>query len=416
MFKKREAETGLEKAAFRECTADCGNPGRGWYQIHTFVLGKEEEEGREIFTGGEEETLALVLIDIGAYRSAPLAPEALFWFTQILEAFRIAGKEMILRVVYDREGKGMEKEPSLFPLVLTHMKQIGPVLKAYADDILLVQGLFVGSWGEMHSSKFLSPEKLKEMFQVLDEASGETLRFALRRPVQVRMIYSRIPEKSRIGFFDDAMFASENDLGTFGAKKYLDAGWEKEWERGEELIFAGSLSSFVPCGGEAIAGKIDLTPEMTLEVLKEMHVSYLNCIYDEKILTKWKQIAYQGWKSLYDYIGAHMGYRFVVRDAAIRHRKELQVILENVGFANLCEIAELYLIVETDSDTEQIFRASYDIRTLRGGECAEIIIEFDGAEKGDTCYLKLVREKDKKCIRFANQGAEKQMLLGRITN
>ena len=47
----------------------------------------------------------------------------------------------------------MEREPTLFSIVLTHMRQLGAVVRAYESDILITQGLFIGNWGEMHGSK-----------------------------------------------------------------------------------------------------------------------------------------------------------------------------------------------------------------------------------------------------------------------
>lgn len=61
---------------------------------------------------------------------------------------------MILRVCYDTEGKGMEREPQRIFVVQRHMQALGSLAERYADAILTVQGVFVGSWGEMHTSRF----------------------------------------------------------------------------------------------------------------------------------------------------------------------------------------------------------------------------------------------------------------------
>ena len=97
----------------------------------------------------------LVRFDIGAFRGMSLSEEALEYADEILKCFHSRGKEIILRVLYDTQGKGMEREPTLFSIVLTHMRQLGAVVRAYESDILITQGLFIGNWGEMHGSKFL---------------------------------------------------------------------------------------------------------------------------------------------------------------------------------------------------------------------------------------------------------------------
>ena len=128
----------------------CTNPGRGWYHIYTFTLDKREKDGLLYQPYWDDETLVLVRFDIGAFRGMSLSEEALEYADEILKCFHSRGKEIILRVLYDTQGKGMEREPTLFSIVLTHMRQLGAVVRAYESDILITQGLFIGNWGEMH--------------------------------------------------------------------------------------------------------------------------------------------------------------------------------------------------------------------------------------------------------------------------
>lgn len=411
MFKKK-ISAAFQKADFTECMEGPVNPGRGWYRIHTFVLGKEETAWREHAVLDAKETISLVIFDIGAYQNEPLEPETLILLSQILDVFSSGDREMILRVVYDREGKGMEKEPSLFSLVLQHMRQIGPVLKGYADHILLVQGLFVGSWGEMHHSKFLSAQQLKEMTRVWDEVTEKKLRLAFRRPVQYRQVFTDVSGEHPVGFYDDAIAASASHLGTFGEKPRSAAEWEEAWQGTDELAFVEELSKWVPCGGEAIAGDPEYTAEETVELLKRMHVSYLNCIHDAGILTGWKQMNYRNWPSLYTYIGLHLGYRFLVRDVNVKEGKKILVVLENTGFSHLYDAADLYLYVETEGKESRQYRAEYDLCSLLAGEKAAVSFAVGEVPLQSRCFLELMRRKDQKSIRFANVGAAERLLLG----
>lgn len=61
-------------------------------------------------------------------------------------------KDMILRIIYDDEGKGMEHEPAGLSQIQSHMDQLGSIIYKYAAHIYTTQGLFIGSWGEMHTS------------------------------------------------------------------------------------------------------------------------------------------------------------------------------------------------------------------------------------------------------------------------
>ena len=129
-------------------------PGRGWYHIYTFRLGRPEEVSLDWLPDYPGETLALVRLDIRDYASRELDTLALDFAEQIFRAFQERKKEMILRVCYDTEGKGMEREPQRIFVVQRHMQALGSLAERYADAILTVQGVFVGSWGEMHTSRF----------------------------------------------------------------------------------------------------------------------------------------------------------------------------------------------------------------------------------------------------------------------
>ena len=48
----------------------------------------------------------LVRFDIGAFRGMSLSEEALEYADEILKCFHSRGKEIILRVLYDTQGKG----------------------------------------------------------------------------------------------------------------------------------------------------------------------------------------------------------------------------------------------------------------------------------------------------------------------
>ena len=84
------------------------NPARGWYGIYTFVVQDSinPEELRWSLRDGE--LLALVLLDISIYRSMQLDENALNNIRSILSFFMYYKKDVILRPVYDREGKGRE--------------------------------------------------------------------------------------------------------------------------------------------------------------------------------------------------------------------------------------------------------------------------------------------------------------------
>ena len=69
------------------------------------------------------------MLDLQKFREKPLDEQAIYNIKTILYLFASHKKDVILRPVYDREGKGLEAEPESFELVLTHLIHIGEVLE-----------------------------------------------------------------------------------------------------------------------------------------------------------------------------------------------------------------------------------------------------------------------------------------------
>lgn len=248
----------------KESTRALKNPGCGWYHIYTFDLSKESF----LYIDCEEEELVLLLIDIHAFRGCEQIPkEAFEYFSSILTFFEQHDKGIILRIVYDTKGRGMENEPSSIKIVKSHIKQLGSIIcehmskkESLPGKILVHQGLFVGSWGEMHGSKFLSEARMKELSDTFLEATKGSCPIAVRKPVQLRQLSCQ-KTASNINFtlFNDAIFGSETDLGTYGTirKSAFSENSEREktsWVREDELSWQQSFMQQSFCGGEVLGG------------------------------------------------------------------------------------------------------------------------------------------------------------------
>lgn len=397
------------------------NPGRGWYHIYTFPLEDWDKESLAWLPMVSEESLVLLRIDIGAYREEEIPGEAIEYLEKILTFFEMAEKDMILRITYDTEGKGMEREPAFLEQVLAHMRQLGEVLAAHRDGILLCQGLFVGNWGEMHGSKFLGKEALQSLTECFRAATDGKIRLAFRRPVFCRLVGGVAAENgngNEIGFFDDAIFASANHLGTFGEQE--NTGFSEPWSMTRELDYLAHAMENVPCGGEAVSGEILPEPQEVVQVLQAMQVTYLNSVYEERLLGAWKETPAPesgrgSWKSLYEYVGAHLGYRFLVTAVRCRGRKEIEIRLRNIGLAGLTEPAELFLTMEPEGGAERRLPVQYELCSLKSGESVRLCVPVpkEAWLPGKVC-LTARRKRGDGQIRFANEGAGESLLLGVI--
>lgn len=424
-FFSEKEEWIFQKADLEECRNNLENPSRGWYRIYTFLAENTPDFQPMLWCDMEGDTLALVIINIGAYKEKALDAKALENIRIILRFFIKRHYEIILRITYDHEGKAVEKEPFFFSRVKEHMYSLIPVINEFAEHIFVYQGMLIGNWGEMHTSRFLQPIKLKELWSILKNELDSRIFTAVRRPSCWRMLHPN-NEKDNMGLFDDAIFGSENHLGTFGNKPRNTVSWDAIWSKEDELEFEEELCQLVPNGGEAICGEQYLVAEnskSTVDTLRKMHVTYLNKEYDKKLLGIWKEWkwdesdAWQGY-SLYDYVGSHLGYRFLVRDVQIVSDKcinelKLEISVENVGFACFYDEAEVILERIDSEGNAHIQILPCDIRLWNSGSVQKIC----GTVPMEECalFLAIRRLADNKVIWFANHANQNgYVLLGKV--
>lgn len=408
----------------KEGTQKLINPARGWYEIYTFHIKEKIDPEQLKWSLRDTQSIALVRLSLSGYQNRELDENAKCHLKEILDFFRMHDKDVIFRPVYDMEGKGLEAEPNHFHIVLMHLRQIGKILADMESSVFLFQGMLVGSWGEMHDSSYLTKKHLQEMKQVLmPYLKKRKICLAVRTPSQWRNLITEKKFMERqyenICIFDDAIFGSFNHMGTFGTMTREAAGWESPWNSKEEFVFLKKLHTVLPCGGEVIfpIDKEELSTKEMLKQMKQMCLTYLNAAYDQKILNQWKKIGLKqkdcGWNNFYDYIGEHMGYRFVVEHIEILKIKRTKIILtgiiQNKGFASLMQETELIISVENTKEKKER-KINIDLRKIRSGEKGIFTIEVE-AEEGKI-FLKMQRKRDQRIIFFANEDAADQLYLG----
>lgn len=408
--RKEEGLPALPRREWRESTGYIPNPGQGWYHIYTYDAGLPFDSTDE--TVAEGEVLALVRINLERYREGPLTEDCLENIRSILFFFDKRRIDIILRIAYDFEGQGLEKEPDLFSQVEDHLKKLAPIVRAFENRIVAFQGLLVGSWGEMHQSKFLSAQRIRALERAFRSGGNGKVWLALRRPAFLRALMGgeENPVERRT-LFDDAIGGSDSDMGTFGWKRQGEALWEEPWVRVDELEFIDTFCAGAPVGGETVLpiGGEEIPPDKIIYTLKRMHLSYLNCQHDKRQLALWQGQRLQRrdvWNgiSLYDYIGAHMGYRFCVRRASVKTRRSRQVLsveIENTGFGGLLQEAEAELVCIDSAGVRHIQALDWDARLWQSGSRTSCTAQIEMPP--GKLYLGLRRKWDGYPICFANE-------------
>lgn len=400
-FQKRGA--GFQPAPFAETKEKLKNPGRGFCEIHTFVLGQAWDLENLRWCVRQEHTLALVILDIRTARERELTAEELSGIDAMLGAFGSLGLDILLRTVYDREGRGMQNEPALLSRVQGHMRQLSPVIQAHKEHILLLQGLLVGSWGEMHTSKFLQPASVRQLAEAWLEETD--LCIAVRTPAFHRILSEYGTERrvaGRLALYNDGLFGSETDLGTYE-------------DRARDLEYLQEKCRHSINGGEVVWGKAHPGAEEIVDRMKRLHIAYLNNAHDVRMLDYFRTLTYKKQK-LYDYIEDHMGYRFVVRRAAAKSLRtggqgvHLEIQVENTGFGNLCQEAEAFLVLEGQDGQQRELPLSADPRCWEAGITAVISADISDPATA-TVYLAIRRKKDARYLQFANQGQREGLVI-----
>ena len=139
-----------------------------------------------------------------------------------------------MRFLYDWDGQNLESEPNELSQILTHMEQVGPIVNKYASSVYIMQGIFVGNWGEMNNTTHMENGEMETLIQKLDDVIDPSIFLSVRTPAQWRTIVGeyhgtkvpRCPQPnllsslaSRLGLYNDGMLGSANDTGTYGDKQ-----------------------------------------------------------------------------------------------------------------------------------------------------------------------------------------------------
>ena len=303
----------LKKPKFKDSGAILKNPYQGWYRIYMFDLQYPFDPEETKWCLHAEENLCLVEINLGAYASGPIATDAIERLREILTFFDHHGKQVILRFAYDFEGKAMEKEPTEVEIIYGHMEQVAAVSRVYVPMIVCFQGLFIGSWGEMHSSRYATEQTLDGLYQKFRSAFGSNVCLAVRR---LAFMERWQDADARLTLFDDGIFGSDTDLGTFAGDR--EAGIAK----------VEAKTTFLPVGGEVLGEQLvqgTFPMEAVRRTMEGLHISYLNSMYDEVGLHFLREQ-----KGLDD-ISRKMGYRLWISDVDVEGAS-LHITIQNGGY------------------------------------------------------------------------------------
>ncbi len=441
----------------KEGSMQLKNPYQGFYHIYGLTLTNDDISNVEALAArvvaDEDQVLALLEINLKNFKDEPLSPAALTQLDRLFSLCCESNHQLIVRFLYDWDGNAPETEPDSIETIEGHMEQVTHYVNQYKEHIYLLQGVFLGDCGEMHHSKHMEADSMTRLLKKLADLTDDSIYLSVRTPAHWRIANNRTTPlneeeafstdpASRLGLFNDGMLGSDIDLGTYGTSSF--AGSSNPADKGtreEEIAFQNQLCRFVPNGGECVLDNSLNDLENAITDLEKMNVSYLNSQHDTTVINKWKNSIFQSTDSSteifdgmngFDYISAHLGYRYVIENAALSYEQRLfnqeaalTVSIKNVGFSPAYKPFATTIFFQ-NSETGVILKtnANFDNRGLNSGETAKITIplNLDTLEKGTwQIYCQMQDEASGLTIKFANEIpalqplSEDCVLLGNLT-
>lgn len=213
--------------------ANFANPERGFY-IQRAPLWRESErlalEAADLEAARAQGiSLLRAYYVLERYRDRPLEASVFEALEADLNLLRAHGFKVILRFAYNFPLDGEDYRASVdapVNVVLKHIQQLKPILRAHADIIAHMEAGFIGAWGEWHSSanqlidhpeRGFNASSRAILFALLDALPQERM-IALRYPFMKQQLFGASPlteaqaftgsPQARLAAHDDCFLAS----------------------------------------------------------------------------------------------------------------------------------------------------------------------------------------------------------------
>lgn len=374
---------------FTESTDYFSNPWTGIYTYFACDINDDASYSEESVTSSwgytSEQDLVQVLLDIGAYKDSDISERGLSEIETIIKTFAAGGKQMIVRFRYDSVGNGYGQDPSSISIVKNHISQLSEILNRYADHVFMVQGIIVGSYGEMNTSRYLSPANVRSLARCWGRSLDKSIYITVRTPRHQRIVFSayKLPTEdtldtgrlvSRVGLYNDGLLGNKYDLGTYGGGDIsVPENWYMNGLPSLEMNYQNQLCLYVPNGGEvAYYENSSSTFKSARKRFSKMRIGYLNVGLPEKVIKNWENSTYTKKGSIWNgmsgrnYIYRHVGYRYVIKGANIRQSgstNNITVRIRNVGYAPAYKKFDVTLTFVPSDPASNAMTVQYQVDT-----------------------------------------------------
>ncbi|PSB04735.1 DUF4832 domain-containing protein [Merismopedia glauca] len=306
-------------------------------------------------------TVARAYVELDAYRQSPLSADFLEKLRQGFQRARAAGIKLIVRFSYNTpDSIPPEGVPDAsINQVLQHIEQLKPVFVENSDVILVLQGGFIGAWGEWHGSAngLDSLENRSRIAKALLAALPSNRSLQIRYPEYIRDIFPqplieaaafRGSNQARTGHHNDCFLANPTDGGTYYPTIALFRS------------YVANISPWVPIGGDTC----QVTPTQqrtdcvtTQNELALFHWSYLSATWYKPNVDRWKR------EGCYNNIYQKLGYRLQLISSSLPSGVRPGSVfsgslkIKNVGYASPFNRRNLQVVLR-HQQTGRLYRLS----------------------------------------------------------
>lgn len=354
---------------YKPSTLNFSNPERGFYKHTSAHSGTYQSLNQTSLTNYRvlnNITLIYRAFPLDDFIDTPISESYLANMQNDFDKIRKAGIKCFIRFTYS-DDQDVPKRDATKALMLSHIKQIKPLLQANEDVISLMQAGFIGAWGEWYytsqadfggegynglSVTTTNTNNRKEIVEALLDALPASRMLQVRTPTFKQGLYSKnaltttqaFSETSvaRIGHHNDCFLASSSDYGTYDNVT-------------TQYPYLAQDTKFVPMGGETCTLNSPRTDCATAVLeMGKFHWTFLNLDFYPGVIDGFET------NNCFDDIQKKLGYRFELTSATFPKsqllRDKLPVTLKiiNSGFATPFNERKAYLVLKNIA-TNQVF-------------------------------------------------------------
>ncbi len=349
------------QVTYQEYKGNIVNPGRGFFHFVSTINYND-------LLAYRKQGISLVFLNYSLhnYKNGLISASFLRKLEQDFATLRKAGMKAVIRFSYTNKDTPPygDARPAI---VLKHIQQLKPILRANSDVILVLQAGFIGAWGEWYYTDYysvspgvVSAQNWADRRQLIDSLLAamppsrmvqvrtpgykfKLLNMKTYIPVTPEEAYTNLPI-ARIAHHDDAFLAGPYDEGTYPiddsavVKRYL-----------------AQDTKFTIMGGETDLKSAQSTCSNAVKEMRRFHWTFLNRDYIQSVLEEWKN------QGCFPEIQRKLGYRFRLLSANIQNQSKpggevnLKLKLLNDGWANPTNPRNVEIILKNKNNGKQYY-------------------------------------------------------------